>query len=836
MMIKYVKWLVGIVFLAWVFLPLCTQPWSVKANRIQLEKVENRRPAPWPEIHSFETLLQLDTYKKVNAALDDRMAWRYWMNWLWCNIEYVVFFQRTFGTVDIGEQGWYYSRDSYYYPSETEEMVERVLDRLSKFVKERESDKSELLIVFAPDKQTIYPEYLSRTCMYYKRKGNRRWEMTQAFCDEQAPEAILNLWPFYKDEKEKQQTLLYYKKDTHHTPIGALIMVREILNRIAPGIWDATEIVDMGKKKNIGNLTLMSGLGNTAEYHRKVDVLRPGVELVQKNWLKKTRSWKDPIRFYSRSETRRMIEGKTLIIHDSMVIHSRETLRQFFENITFIHYHEISSLGGLARVMNEYDRVVVECAERRMFNTWDNLLDTSDYSVLSTYDKEDLESIWNNEHVLLSWEEEALTIQITGNDPSLYMPIKPVFCNTEYILQIDLESPVDTSCQLFYLNNASEYFHEQRSIIKEVYVGRRFVTFLLPPDSIFKKKRFDLNTMDGVFVIHSMRLLQSKNAKEDSQEALYALPSSALSYFQDEITGAFQYSVPAELEASLDLQMHPISAGIWLESQNADPQIIIPGIPGALSSSQPVVEINLGVEKGTQCQLFYQIQADQGFVESRSVHEAVAPGETLVRFELKADQVRNALRLDPGTYAGQYLIRSICIKGINLSSQEERLAGNADIDNPKQCKVHVVYPTTLLEIKTGKQFKRYIKKSRDVDLQIEGQDLVMTTDTTDSNIIIQKSLDSKHGMLKWEVVLDASCATTAQVYYLNDEDGEYNETASIRQDVAQGENVLTFILEDWHLYYPLRFDFACDPGTYTIKSIRLSEVVDLHKKWQGRRK
>ena len=89
------------------------------------------------------------------------------------------------------------------------------------------------LIVLAPNKETIYPEFLPPQ---YNRVSpiNRTDQLVHAL--ETAGVAILDLRPALF--AAKQGGLLYYRTDTHWTTSGAFVGYSEIMHRLARMPWD----------------------------------------------------------------------------------------------------------------------------------------------------------------------------------------------------------------------------------------------------------------------------------------------------------------------------------------------------------------------------------------------------------------------------------------------------------------------------------------------------------------------------------------------------------------------------------------------------------------------
>jgi hypothetical protein len=105
----------------------------------------------------------------------------------------------------------------------------------------------QLLVVIAPDKETIYPDKLPEEIT--KIGPNSELDMLVNLLQEKGPPVLLDLRPaLIKSSQERQ---LYYKTDTHWNIFGALIAYREIMTRLAQQYPDL-------KPTNIDNIAKIS--------------------------------------------------------------------------------------------------------------------------------------------------------------------------------------------------------------------------------------------------------------------------------------------------------------------------------------------------------------------------------------------------------------------------------------------------------------------------------------------------------------------------------------------------------------------------------------------------
>jgi alginate O-acetyltransferase complex protein AlgJ len=137
--------------------------------------------------------------------------------------------------VIIGKDGWlFYSKDeSYMADRGLDPFSEGDLDVWQKVLEKRRkwftSHGYSFIVVVAPDKQTIYPEFLPD--QFAKPPTQSRLDQLIAHLRQtHSPAQILDLRPALLDAKRHQQ--IYFKTDSHWNDYGALVAYQVILDAI----------------------------------------------------------------------------------------------------------------------------------------------------------------------------------------------------------------------------------------------------------------------------------------------------------------------------------------------------------------------------------------------------------------------------------------------------------------------------------------------------------------------------------------------------------------------------------------------------------------------------
>jgi alginate O-acetyltransferase complex protein AlgJ len=181
-----------------------------------------------PELRTYWFLTQLPSeyqdYFSNHFFLRDRGV-------IWINEILSHFGSRTFHDVLVGKNGWLYLTDednlSYYQcdqpftPAELERIVARVKD-LRDFSRE---NGAEFVLLIAPDKESIYPEYLPDGI----QKSGKTCRLDQALQTlKEAGLGAPDLRVPLREQKTKSQ--VYFKTDTHWNDTGAFLVYQTIFS------------------------------------------------------------------------------------------------------------------------------------------------------------------------------------------------------------------------------------------------------------------------------------------------------------------------------------------------------------------------------------------------------------------------------------------------------------------------------------------------------------------------------------------------------------------------------------------------------------------------------
>ena len=273
-----------IAFLALIFLPMCVmvlpanraRPLPDGAEKMPVSPLQHYSQNAWlkPIVELYDgTQAFLYRFKNTFILRDTFVRWHgeAKVNWL-----------KTSSSRDVvlGKQGWlFYTGDEsiqdfrHLYPSSPkqlesmraifQEMRDRLAERNIKF-----------LVVVAPDKHSIYPEFMPDTLR--QLKGQSRLDQLSEVMKKQSKINFLDLRPALLAAKKNQQ--VYYANDTHWNDYGAFAAYQATAARMKawfPQLKVASlqdyKIATMSR--NGGDLTRLLGLQNIST--EQFQVLQP---------------------------------------------------------------------------------------------------------------------------------------------------------------------------------------------------------------------------------------------------------------------------------------------------------------------------------------------------------------------------------------------------------------------------------------------------------------------------------------------------------------------------------------------------------------------------------
>ena len=256
----------------------------------------------------------------------------------------------------------------------------------------------------------------------------------------------------------------------------------------------------------------------------------------------------------------------------------------------------------------------------------------------------------------LTAEGGQLKLEATSDDPQIMLPPLKVSGDVAFVL--DLEAPVDTKLELFYQTREAPEFGAERVVAALLHRGRNQILIEVNESSLNGILRLDPGQAPGSYLIHSMTAFGGKPI--DVVKSQLAQNSSAV--FDAAKIGLFSANTPEDLsrlQPVKDIEIAVSDNGAKLRATGPDPQFLLP----EFNLSQPlVVKVVLTAPSATVLQLFYKHSGDADYSQANMQSIELKPGDNTAYFILTDPQAIGALRLDPGTVPGEYILKQIEVR------------------------------------------------------------------------------------------------------------------------------------------------------------------------------
>jgi alginate O-acetyltransferase complex protein AlgJ len=226
---------------------------------------ENRRAAPLPEFH-FNVTSMKEFPRRFEAYFQDRLPFRERVLGIHNQFKIDALGASPSPNVIIGKDGYLFYTESP--PGEDQKVLRRLssdeLKRWRDLFQARHDDLAKhgipYLVVIAPDKQSIYPDFLP-DLLRSRMPAKSRLDQLLEYLRDHSTILILDLRPALSEGRKAEQ--VYYKTDTHWNAVGGYLGYREIvlsLQKWLPHLEPLTrEQLDYVAENRGGDLSRMIG-------------------------------------------------------------------------------------------------------------------------------------------------------------------------------------------------------------------------------------------------------------------------------------------------------------------------------------------------------------------------------------------------------------------------------------------------------------------------------------------------------------------------------------------------------------------------------------------------
>ena len=209
---------------------ICLLPFVCMSFAKTDETIENRRLAELPSVKTEEGDFNLYILNELGAYFEDHFAFRPWLVSVDAEIQSKVFAVSNADSVVKGRDGWlYYSATLNDYlgrNSLSDRGIENLAYNLSLVADYVEENGSSFLLTVAPNKNSLYGEYMPYYNQYMVSERRNRDYFKSVFAQADIP--YLDLFELFGSQKE----ILYCKRDSHWNNKGALLVYNAILDTL----------------------------------------------------------------------------------------------------------------------------------------------------------------------------------------------------------------------------------------------------------------------------------------------------------------------------------------------------------------------------------------------------------------------------------------------------------------------------------------------------------------------------------------------------------------------------------------------------------------------------
>ncbi|MFZ3044430.1 MAG: hypothetical protein WA151_00830 [Desulfatirhabdiaceae bacterium] len=508
-------------FLVLIFAGACYLPLvkTIVSPTAAISETEKRKLADVPDlepntesIKSFSD--RFETYFKDHFGFRDQFVFlNSYVSVKWLGVS-------PLSSVILGKDGWLFWNKNYlsYDFRGAKPMTPVELEQWKNSFEDKQEWMASQGIAYiagiAPEKQTIYPEFLPDHLQ--KHKGVSRLTQLENYLQQNSSIRLINWTTPLIAEKKKHQ--IYYKTDTHWNFRGGLAAYQAMMPYISvlfPGMmakpgsfFQERIIVD----HEGGDMAVSMGLQK---------VFREDQPIVQPRFLCGKR-WEYDLPLAVRGSYAmgcRTEQLKAVVFRDSYFNFILPFLSEHFGEIIYIwdqYNHELAS--QLIKKIKP-DMVIEEILERFLvyevldqegLKTIEDALAPERFNrsqrTFAAFDQKHGFPFSPAQDLIVVSGNYDLMVKSTGDDPQLLLPdCIPVSARSLYI-KIEITSPSHTEFQIFYRTGNELKYSETKSVSKTLKQGYNELYLQIPARDYHGPLRIDPGKTPGDYVLHSMEI------------------------------------------------------------------------------------------------------------------------------------------------------------------------------------------------------------------------------------------------------------------------------------------------------------------------------------------
>lgn len=349
---------------ALVFVAVLATPGLALIAGVRSPELENRGESALPAIDA-PALAEPGTYQAIDDYVTRNLPARDVAVSAYATLDYTLLHGSTDPDVVLGRDDWLFFIGELMPTCEVSapELI-RALDAVAV---QAEAANIEFRFAIAPDKHAVYPDRLRPDLPIPEPCTDAARDEVRAAMAAR-PEIAVDMWTAVMAERDVSEAPLYFSQDSHWTPTGAMPAIAALVESLAPGVWDPSEITIDGTTRYPMELARLMGKPRDAIVPKYV--VRPSVE-VQETVLPTAVDLGNArdIEVYATSGNARVVPGTTLVVYDSFLNVNKRRITPWFERTVWVHAGDLRDVPAIADDLPPIDTIVLVRVERGAYDT-----------------------------------------------------------------------------------------------------------------------------------------------------------------------------------------------------------------------------------------------------------------------------------------------------------------------------------------------------------------------------------------------------------------------------------------------------------------------------------
>ncbi|WP_100643160.1 alginate O-acetyltransferase AlgX-related protein [Alteromonas facilis] len=197
-----------------------------------------------PLSYSLDDILTGVATTEIEHALTQQIPFKEIVTQAWARANFALFNEGKSGVI-VGQNGWLFSREEYFWPYSAENNINANLQFVQHIQQQLSAIDMQLAVILLPEKVSIYAEYAAISSPLSQ---NNLYEQVAQTLTESSIQVISGKEALTKPLSQ-QQTFL--KTDTHWTPFGAQSVANEAAKRLPSWHGDQVFTTELSQTESV---------------------------------------------------------------------------------------------------------------------------------------------------------------------------------------------------------------------------------------------------------------------------------------------------------------------------------------------------------------------------------------------------------------------------------------------------------------------------------------------------------------------------------------------------------------------------------------------------------